>query len=260
MRTGRPFRPDPTSPRLVRLVTAERTELWTETAGTPPAVYGERWTEVGSRTYRSFDPFRAKLAAALVRGWEGDLPAPGERWLYLGAASGTTASHIADLLGREGRLYAVERSIRPFARLTELADRWPNLLPILADAREPRHYADLVPPVDGLYVDVSQPDQLEILRRNAELFLQGPGSLVLLALKTASMGRDTGPAGHLARSEAALSEVLDLAASVKLDPFHRAHYLVGGRARPVLFGSEGTPPESPSPSRLRVRSRERSRQ
>ncbi len=246
MRAPRRFRPDRVSPRLARTEAGERTELWTESAGAPPPVYGERWSVSEGRPYRAFDPFRAKLAAAIVRGWEGPLPRPGERWLYLGAASGTTASHVADLVGPDGRVYAVERSVRPFARLADLSDRWPNLLPILADARVPRSYSELVPPVDGLYVDIAQPDQLEILKANAELFLSGAKDSLLLALKTASMGRELGPAGHLARAERELEPWVDAFPSVKLDPFHRAHYLVGGAVRSALFGKSGEPrPSSP---------------
>jgi fibrillarin-like pre-rRNA processing protein len=248
-------RPHRSSPRLGILRVGEREELWTQTVGSFPAVYGERWTEFQGLAYRSFDPFRSKLAAAISRGWTGDLPAPGESWLYLGAASGTTASHVADLIDRTGRLYAIERSPRPVARLLEVAERWPNFLPILADAREPRTYSDLVPPVDGVYADVAQPDQVEIVRRNAELFLRGPGGRVLVALKTASMGRELGPAGHLRRAETALGDLVDLRPSVKLDPFHRAHYLVGGRARSRLFGGSGPAGATRSPAPLRVRPR-----
>lgn len=251
MRAARRFRPDRSNPRLRAARHGDRTELWTETVGSLPPVYGERWAESEGRRFRTFDPFRSKLAAALARGWTGPLPAVSERWLYLGAASGTTASHVADLLGPEGRLYAVERSLRPFARLLGLSDRWPNLLPILADAREPRRYSDLVPPVQGVYADVAQPDQLEIALRNAELFLGRPGAGFLIALKTASMGRTVGPATHLARAEELLEDRLVLAPSVKLDPFHRAHYLVGGTARPSLFEGLPSPVARPPTGRRR---------
>ena len=235
MRAGRRFRPHRASPRLRSVRYGDRTELWTETVGSLPPAYGERWAESEGRRFRAFEPFRSKLAAGLVHEWAGPLPSVGERWLYLGAASGTTASHVADLLGPDGRLYALERSLRPFARLLALSDRWPNLLPILADAREPRGYSDLVSPVDGLYADIAQPDQLEIVLRNAELFLGRPGAKLLVALKTSSMGRNVGPSTHLARAEDLLEDRVALAPSVKLDPFHRAHYLVGGTARARLF-------------------------
>lgn len=235
MRVAAPFRPSPASSRLVLRERQDRLELWTETVGTLPDVYGERWTTVGPRTYRSFDPPRSKLAAALSRGWAGPLPVPGERWLYLGAASGTTASHVADLLGPRGRLYAVERSLRPFGRLLSVAERWPNLLPILGDVRAPAEYAVAVPIVDGIYADVAQPDQVALVLANAAVFLRDAGGAVVIALKTSSMGRDRPGSAHLRAAETALSADLALSPSVRLDPLYRSHYLVGGRRR----GSQG---------------------
>jgi fibrillarin-like pre-rRNA processing protein len=255
MRTPRRFVPDPRSGRLARSRTADRTELFTESVGGLPPVYGERWVDSGGHTYRSFEPGRSKLSAAIVRDWAGPIPLEGEAWLYLGAASGTTASHIADLLGPRGRLYAVERSPRPFARLLALAERWPTLLPILRDAREPRSYAGLVPAVSGIYSDVAQPDQMEIVRRNAELFLARPGTAVLVALKTASMGRDRDPEGHLAAAQQEAGGGIELAPPVRLDPFHKGHYMIGGRSRPDLFQPRGVRPVTPSRGRRRGRPR-----
>jgi fibrillarin-like pre-rRNA processing protein len=240
VRAPRRFVADRRSPRLARVQFLDRTELFTETVGDPPPVYGERWAVSGAKAFRSFEPGRSKLSAGLVHDWSGPLPIGGERWLYLGAASGTTASHIADLVGPSGRVYALERSPRPFARLLSLAERWPNILPILGDAREPRSYSGLVPPVDGVYGDIAQPDQVEIIRRNAELFVRREGDAVVLALKTSSMGRERESTGHLAVAERELAPYLQLSPSVRLDPFHKAHYLVGGRVRPQLFVGRGT--------------------
>jgi len=229
MRPGRSYRPVEGSPRLLETPRKDRLELWTEAVGELPPVYGERWTDVDGRRFRLFEPARSKLAAAVVRGWPGDLPAPGERWLYLGAATGTTVSHVGDLVGPEGRVYAVERSVRPFGRLLALADRWPNLRPILADAREPESYASLVPPVNGVYADIAQADQLEIVVRNAELLLTGDGGALLIALKTPSMGRERSAGAHREEAERSLASRVALAPSVSLEPFHRGHFMVGGR-------------------------------
>lgn len=255
MRPARSFRPTPDSPRLAILRRADRTELWTESVGREPPVYGERWTESDGRPYRSFEPARSKLSAAIVKEWSVPLPAPGESWLYLGAASGTTASHVADLVGPTGRVYAVERSLRPFSRLLALAERWPNLFPILGDAREPTAYGALVPPVHGVYADIAQVDQVEILLSNASLFLEGNGGCALMALKTASMGRDATAVQHVRRAEAELAQFLDLEPSVRLDPFHRGHYFLGGTVRPGRLGSSG--PTAPRPPRERSHERRR---
>lgn len=62
--------------------------------------------------YRTWNPFRSKIAAAIVGGIENIYITPGCKVLYLGAASGTTVSHVADLVGPEGAVYAVEFSKR----------------------------------------------------------------------------------------------------------------------------------------------------
>lgn len=255
MRNARPYvRAD--ALRLFTRTGADRVEYWTEAAGEPPAVYGERWQDADGRWLRAIDPNRSKLGAALVRGWAGPLPRPGERWLYLGAASGTTASHVADLLGPTGVLFAVEKSPRPFARLLGVADRWTNLLPILGDVRDPDAYLDLVEPVDGIYADVSQPDQTGLLLAHAERFLRSSGGAFLLALKIPSLGREQGPTAHLHAAERRLEARFLLEPGVRLEPFHRGHFLLGGTtadgARPS--GPKGQPPARHRPPRSAERS------
>lgn len=69
------------------------------------SVYGEKRISVdakeGEKTeYRVWNPFRSKLAAAIVGGVDNIHMGPGSKVLYLGAASGTTVSHVADLVGK----------------------------------------------------------------------------------------------------------------------------------------------------------------
>ncbi|MCI4358363.1 MAG: fibrillarin-like rRNA/tRNA 2'-O-methyltransferase [Thermoplasmata archaeon] len=229
MRTRTPYTSLARSPRLHRRSGDDPESYWTQALGAPPSVYGERIVEAAMGTLRRWDPNRSKLGAAITKGWTEPLPQPGERWLYLGAASGTTASHLADLLGPDGALYAVEKSIRPFGRLLELAGRYPNLAPLLSDARHWEEFVGIVPPVEGLYVDIAQPDQVGIALDCARRFLKGSGAL-LLALKTSSMGREAGPRGHLDRSLEAIEDGFVVEATLALDPFHRKHYLIGARA------------------------------
>nr|CAB3471330.1 unnamed protein product [Digitaria exilis] len=68
------------------------------------SVYGEKRVSVQKedRTkveYRVWNPFRSKLAAAVLGGVDNIWIAPGTRVLYLGAASGTTVSHVSDIVG-----------------------------------------------------------------------------------------------------------------------------------------------------------------
>ena len=62
--------------------------------------------------YRVWNPFRSKLAAAVLAGVDNVYIKPGCKVLYLGAASGTSVSHVSDIVGPEGVVYAVEFSHR----------------------------------------------------------------------------------------------------------------------------------------------------
>ena len=81
------------------------------------SVYGEKRISVdvgeGQKVeYRVWNPFRSKLAAGILGGIDNIHIAPGKKVLYLGAASGTSVSHVADIVGPTGSVYAVEFSHR----------------------------------------------------------------------------------------------------------------------------------------------------
>lgn len=68
------------------------------------AVYGEKRISVeepdkAKIEYRVWNPFRSKLAAAILGGVDKVHIAPGKKVLYLGAASGTSVSHVSDICG-----------------------------------------------------------------------------------------------------------------------------------------------------------------
>lgn len=59
----------------------------------------------GTKTeYRIWNPFRSKLAAAIMAGIEDVWIRPKSKVLYLGAASGTTVSHVSDIVGPVSRV------------------------------------------------------------------------------------------------------------------------------------------------------------
>ncbi len=49
--------------------------------------------------YRVWNPFRSKLGAAILSGIDNIHMPPGTKVMYLGAASGTTVSHVSDIVG-----------------------------------------------------------------------------------------------------------------------------------------------------------------
>lgn len=134
--------------------------------------------------FRGWDPRRSKLCAYLLKGGRVIPMRPGSRVLYLGAANGATASHVSDIVGAQGSVACVEFSPRAMRDLVQVCQRRGNMLPILADAAQPRRYERLVPEVDGLFMDIAQRDQSGIFCRNAARF---PASLGLLVVKARSV-------------------------------------------------------------------------
>jgi rRNA 2'-O-methyltransferase fibrillarin len=147
------------------------------------SVYGEKRINVeaeGAKTeYRVWNPFRSKLAAAILGGVDNIWMKPGSKVLYLGAASGTSVSHVSDLVGPDGVVYAVEFSHRPGRDLVNMAKKRPNIVPIIEDARHPIKYRILVGMVDCIFADVAQPDQARIVAHNASFFLKTGGHCVI---------------------------------------------------------------------------------
>merc|ERR1719272_897987 len=124
------------------------------------SVYGEKRLSAEAAEgeekveYRVWNPFRSKLGAGIVGGIEQMPIKPGAKVLYLGGASGTTVSHVSDMVGPEGVVYAVEFSHRSDRDLTNMAKRRPNIVPIVEDARQPQKYRMLIGMVDVIFSDV----------------------------------------------------------------------------------------------------------
>jgi fibrillarin-like pre-rRNA processing protein len=183
-------------------------------------VYGERILE----GYRLWDPFRSKLAALLIKGRSTrPLLARNARVLYLGAATGTTVSHVSDIV-RDGLVYAVEFSPRSMRDLVRLCERRNNIVPILADAAQPEEYASLLEPVDLVYQDVSQRNQAEIATRNCARYLK-PGGKLILMLKTRSVDVTASPEVVL-QAETKNLQGLDILPVLDLLPFHQDHFAI----------------------------------
>jgi len=150
-------------------------------------VYGERLIKIGDVEYRLWDPFRSKLAGAILKKLKNLPIRPDSKVLYLGAASGTTASHVSDIVGKNGYVYCVEFAPRSIRDLIDNVCRFRgNMAPILADARFPSQYASMVENVDVIYCDIAQPEQAKILANNAKVFLQRNG-WTMLAVKARSI-------------------------------------------------------------------------
>jgi len=205
------------------------TRLATRNLAPGHRVYGEWLFRVGGIEYREWNAYRSKLAAALLKGIKELVIKEGSKILYLGAGSGTTPSHVSDLVGEKGIVYAVEFAPRVMRELINVTETRKNLIPILADARFPNRYAHIVDLVDIIYADVAQPEQASLVNMNAKYFLKDGGYLYL-AIKARSIDVTKEPDEVYRREINTLNEggfeIIDV---VHLDPFDRDHAMVLAR-------------------------------
>lgn len=206
------------------------------------SVYGERRVTVnegGTKVeYRTWNPFRSKLAAAILGGVDQIHIKPKCKVLYLGAASGTTVSHVSDIIGPDGLVYAVEFSHRAGRDLVNVAKSRTNIIPVLEDARHPLKYRMLVGMVDVIFADVAQPDQSRILALNAHTFLRNGGHF-LISIK-ANCIDSTASAEAVFASEVRKLQQEDLKPQeqLTLEPYERDHAVVVGVYRPIRSSSK----------------------
>ncbi|MBX0302685.1 fibrillarin-like rRNA/tRNA 2'-O-methyltransferase [Haloarcula salinisoli] len=175
--------------------------------------------------WRRWDPHRSKLGAMLALGMDTGLEG-GQKTLYLGAAAGTTVSHVADF---GGPTYAVEFAPRPTRDLLDVADHRENLFPLLKDARKPETYAHVVEPVDVIVQDVATRGQARVAALNRQ-FLDDGGRL-LAAVKARSEDVTADPEDVFDEVVAELQESYEVLETEQLAPYHEDH--LGVVARPL---------------------------
>ncbi|KXJ92823.1 Fibrillarin-domain-containing protein [Microdochium bolleyi] len=205
-------------------------------------VYGEKRVSVDNVTkgedgapvttkveYRVWNPFRSKLAAGIIGGIDNIYMGPGSKVLYLGAASGTSVSHVADIVGPTGNVYAVEFSHRSGRDLVNMAQNRTNVIPIVEDARHPLRYRMLVPMVDCIFADVAQPDQARIVALNAHMFLKVGGG-VCISIKANCIDSTAAPEAVFAQEVQKLrAERIKPQEQLTLEPYERDHCIVIGQ-------------------------------
>jgi len=190
-------------------------------------VYGERLVRCRGVEYRLWDPFRSKLAAALLKNLKTVPIQPTHKVLYLGAASGTTASHVSDIVGENGYVYCIEFASRAIRELVNnVCEFRPNMSPILADARLPERYSMLVGKVDDIYCDIAQPEQARVLADNADLFLMNEG-WIMLVIKAQSIDVTKEPS-EVYRQEIGTLKArgFQIGEIVHLEPYDKAHAMI----------------------------------
>lgn len=187
-------------------------------------VYDERLVKEAGIEYRMWEPHRSKLAAAVKKRLQTFPFKEGVSVLYLGASTGTTVSHVSDIIGKKGVVYAVESSAHVMKHLIKNCEKRENVVPILADANKPGEYEE-IGEVDVLYQDVAQPNQDEILIKNAQRFLNA-GGIAMLAIKSQSIDVLKTPDAVFAIVLSKLEPYFEILEKFKLEPFDKDHLFV----------------------------------
>ncbi len=204
-------------------VYSENNKLYTVSSNPGTRVYGEKLVKISDQEYREWNPRKSKLAAYIKTGGRVFPIKRDSRILYLGASSGTTASHISDVAA-DGKVYCVEYSPRMFRDLVNTCASRPNMVPILGDAGNPEEYQFAVGSLDIVYADVAQKRQAEIITDNMDFFHADTG---MVAIKAMSEDVASRPADIYKASEKIIKErgfkILD---SRDLEPYENAHRMI----------------------------------
>lgn len=177
--------------------------------------------------------FEHTVAAAILGGVDDIWIRPGSKVLYIGAAAGTSVSHVSDIVGPKGAVYAVEFSHRPGRDLLGVAKLRTNVIPIIEDARHPLKYRMLIGMVDTIFADVAQPDQARIVALNAHYFLKNGGHAVL-SIKASCIDSTASPEAVFRREVSKLqSENFRPLEQMTLEPFERDHCILIAQYRPM---------------------------
>ncbi len=202
-----------------------RKALLTRNLAPGKKVYNEDLLIRDGVEFRSWDPFRSKLAAAIIKGLPSSVIGEGFKVLYLGASTGTTVSHVSDIVGPSGLVVGVEFAPRVAREFVEhVARERRNVIPFVADARDPEKYS--VARFDVIYCDIAQPDQTEIAIANCDRLLKSGGVLILV-VKARSIDVLKEPkkvfseeAGKLEKAGFSVRRVIELS------PFDKDHALI----------------------------------
>lgn len=196
------------------------------------SVYGEKIVKYEDIEYRLWDPFRSKLAGAILKGLRENPIKESSKVLYLGASTGTTVSHVSDIVGNNGIVFPVEPSVRVARELLEnVSSKRNNIIPILSDARDYLKYYGYFGIVDVVYSDIAQPDQTMIAIDNSKSYLKDNGDLLII-IKTRSIDVLTDPK-IVTQNEAKKLEANNFTINqiINLEPFEKDHSLIHAKLK-----------------------------
>ena len=189
-------------------------------------VYDEKFSYEDGKEYREWNPWKSKLGAYIMQGINDIFVRPGYKVLYLGIASGTTASHVSDIVGRGGMVFGIDPAFRPMIDLVFMTEKRKNIAPIMEDAFHPENYKEMVPKqVDFIFQDVAQRNQAEIFLKNIGMYLK-KGGFAMIAVKARSVDIAANPKMIFKNVREKLEKELTIVDFRSLEPFEKDHVMI----------------------------------
>lgn len=198
--------------------------FYTKSLAPGTRVYDEIIKKKGGTEYREWNPYKSKLAAAIHKGTPNIFIRKGHVVLYLGASTGTTASHVSDIVGEEGFVFALDSAPRVVRDLVFVCEERANMTPLLEDAFHPENYRDKITSVDIIYQDIAQRNQIDIFLKNVDAFLKKGGHCII-AVKSRSIDVTKKPKEIFKDVREKLEKHLKVVDSRNLSPYQKDHMI-----------------------------------
>jgi fibrillarin-like pre-rRNA processing protein len=203
-----------------------RTQIFTANLTPCQKAYDEKLVNENGREFREWNPFKSKLGAYIMHGANDIFLRQGSIVLYLGIASGTTASHISDIIGNGGMIFGIDPAFRAMTKLMFLCTKRKNIAPIMDDANHPENYEKNTPEkVDFIFQDVAQKNQAEIFLKNTRKYLK-PGGFGMIAVKARSIDIAANPRDIFRKVRTELEKELTIVDFRPLEPYEKDHAMI----------------------------------
>ena len=199
-------------------------KLYTKNLVAGKKVYDETVIVQKGVEFREWNPRKSKLGAAIMKNISQVGIMPGKKVLYLGCSTGTTCSHVSDIVGNDGFVIGVDPAPRVMREFVFLCEDRKNMAPLLADASHPDDYPVSIPKCDIVFQDIAQRQQVNIFLKNCDAFLD-EGGFGLLAIKARSIDVTRKPSQIFSEVKTELEKSMTVVDYRQLDPYERDHCL-----------------------------------
>jgi fibrillarin-like pre-rRNA processing protein len=199
-----------------------RKKLYTLNLTPGKRVYDEQLVKQNNIEYREWDAYSSKLAATILNGCKNIFLRKNDVILYLGSASGTTVSHVSDIVGKEGFVFAVDVAPRVIKDLIFNCGARKNIAQVLVDANHTKELVERASIVDVIYQDIAQKNQVDILLKNINIFLK-KGGYAIIAIKARSIDVTRHPKQIFNEVREKLEKELIIVDYRTLEPYQKDH-------------------------------------